>query len=144
MYDGDGQCVEQPPEPEPFCSKVRLRSYPVEEYLDVIFAYLGDGAPPPLPRFGVGETATLRQVETGVWPFSCRQALDNKQDQAHFPFVHWRMAQPDVAQNPDWAKRAGFPTQVVEETDWGYTSKCLYKSGAVTMWSRNRRASSCG
>jgi 5,5'-dehydrodivanillate O-demethylase len=134
VYDGDGQCVEQPAEPEPFCQKIRIASYPVQEYLDIIFAYLGEGSAPPLPRFGVGERATLRQVETCVWPFSYRQALDNKQDQAHLPFVHRRMNTNAAAdRNPEWARRAGFPTQVVEETDWGYTSRCLYSSGVVTV-----------
>src|SRR5687767_7172929 len=46
-YDGSGQCVEQPGEEEGFASKVRIRSYPVKEYLGLIFAYLGEGEPPP-------------------------------------------------------------------------------------------------
>src|SRR6266545_5276290 len=33
VYEGSGQCVEQPAEPEPFCQKIRIRGYPVEEYL---------------------------------------------------------------------------------------------------------------
>src|SRR5438874_13605587 len=82
VYDGDGQCVEQPAEPEPFCNRIKVRSYPVEEYAGVIFAFLGEvsdeGAPPPLQRFDIVERANLREVETGVWPFSYRQALDNK------------------------------------------------------------------
>src|SRR3954464_8110015 len=39
MYDGGGQCVEQPAEPQPFCEKVRIGSYPVRDYLGLIFAY---------------------------------------------------------------------------------------------------------
>ena len=49
-YDGTGQCVEQPAENESFASKVRIRSYPTEEYLGLIFAYLGEGMAPPFPR----------------------------------------------------------------------------------------------
>src|SRR5204862_7802724 len=37
QYDGAGQCVGQPAEPAPFCEKVRIRSYPVQEYLGLIF-----------------------------------------------------------------------------------------------------------
>src|SRR5437667_5892622 len=51
MYDGSGQCVEQPAEPQPFCEKIRIRSYPVQEYLGLIFAYLGEGEPPELPGY---------------------------------------------------------------------------------------------
>ncbi|MBM2812247.1 MAG: hypothetical protein HW416_3006, partial [Chloroflexi bacterium] len=44
-YDGTGQCIEQPAEPEPFCNRIKIRGYPTEEYLGLIFAYFGDGEP---------------------------------------------------------------------------------------------------
>src|SRR6266508_2352874 len=50
-YDGSGQCVEQPAEEAGFAAKVRIQSYPVHEYLGLIFAYLGEGEPPPVPRY---------------------------------------------------------------------------------------------
>src|SRR5437879_12204501 len=50
-YGPDGQCTEQPAEPEPFCNRIRIRSYPTEDYLGLIFAYMGEGDPPELPRF---------------------------------------------------------------------------------------------
>src|SRR5438067_6714981 len=50
-YDGSGQCVEQPAEDAGFASKVTIKSYPIEEYLGLIWAYLGEGEPPPLRRF---------------------------------------------------------------------------------------------
>src|SRR4051794_20205449 len=40
-YGPDGQCVEQPAEPEPFCSRIKIRSYPIEEYLGLLFVYQG-------------------------------------------------------------------------------------------------------
>ena len=36
-YDGSGQCVEQPAEPKPFAEKIQIPSYPVTEYLGLIF-----------------------------------------------------------------------------------------------------------
>src|SRR5262245_61577304 len=58
-YDGSGQCVEQPAEDAGFASKVRIRSYPCQEYLGLVFVYLGDeavgaatgAAVPELPRY---------------------------------------------------------------------------------------------
>src|SRR5581483_12133900 len=50
-YDAMGQCTEQPAEPEPFCNRIRIRSYPVQEYLGLVFVYLGEGEPPELPRY---------------------------------------------------------------------------------------------
>src|SRR5437763_5524981 len=43
VYDGSGQCMEQPAEPEPFCNRIKIRSYPVEEYLGIVFVYMGEG-----------------------------------------------------------------------------------------------------
>ena len=51
MYDGSGQCVEQPAEPKPFCETVRIRSFPTKEYLALIWVYLGEGEPPPFRRY---------------------------------------------------------------------------------------------
>jgi len=50
-YDPSGQCVEQPGEDAAFKSKIKIRSYPTEVYLGLIFAFLGDGAAPSLPRY---------------------------------------------------------------------------------------------
>src|SRR5581483_282229 len=47
-YNGSGQCVEQPAEPEPFCQRIKIRSYPAREYLGLIFVYFGEGEPPDL------------------------------------------------------------------------------------------------
>src|SRR5262245_39544240 len=42
-FESDGRCSEQPAEESSFCNKVRVRTWPVKEYLGLIFAYLGDG-----------------------------------------------------------------------------------------------------
>jgi 5,5'-dehydrodivanillate O-demethylase len=73
-------------------------------------------------------------VETCVWPFSYRQALDNKQDYSHLPFVHRRISEElrhgpsslNVARRP-----MRFSTQHVEETDWGFTSRSSHADGVV-------------
>src|SRR5204862_3874974 len=58
-YDDAGQCVEQPAEDAGFAAKVRIGSYPTVEYLGLIFAYLGEGDAPALPRFPELEAAGL-------------------------------------------------------------------------------------
>ena len=50
-FDERGQCVEQPGEEDASAARVRIASYPVEEYLGLIFAYLGEGDPPPIRRY---------------------------------------------------------------------------------------------
>jgi nitrite reductase/ring-hydroxylating ferredoxin subunit len=86
IYNGAGGCVEQPAEPEPFCQRIHIPSYPLQEYLGTIWAYLGEGAPPEsirYPRFeeegvldadmmmGQGESVDreqerLGQCDTGI------------------------------------------------------------------------------
>ena len=34
-----------------FSQRIRIRSYPVREYLGLVFAFLGDAEPPEFPRY---------------------------------------------------------------------------------------------
>src|SRR5437899_5067325 len=65
-YDGTGQCVEQPAENESFASKVKIRSYPTQEYLGLIFAYLREGMAPSFPRYPQLETEGVVDVSSYV------------------------------------------------------------------------------
>ena len=89
-YDGKGQCVKQPAEPRPFCDKVKVRAYPIEEYLGLIFAYLGDGEPPVFERFPEFEnSAYVTLLTTGTWNANYWAQLENSIDYAHTEFLHW-------------------------------------------------------
>ena len=87
-YDGDGQCVEQPAEPRPFCEKVKIRSYPAREYLGLIFVYFGEGAPPELPRYPELEAVELREVTLHTRMCSFFNNLENSCDEVHISFTH--------------------------------------------------------
>src|SRR5581483_9032180 len=50
-YDASGRCIEQPAEPQPFNERIRIATHPVQEYLGLVFAYLGDGPVPSPLRF---------------------------------------------------------------------------------------------
>jgi 5,5'-dehydrodivanillate O-demethylase len=90
-YDGDsGQCTRQPAEPRPFCEKVRIRTYPVQEYLGLVFAYLGEGEPPVLTRSPEFESDRFVSALTiDVWPANYWTQLENSIDYAHTEFLHW-------------------------------------------------------
>ncbi len=86
-YDGSGQCVEQPGEEESNGPKVKIRSYPTQEYLGLIFAYLGEGEPPPLRRYPDMERPGILEAGTPeIWPCNYFNRIEN--DPAHVPFVH--------------------------------------------------------
>ena len=88
-YDGNGQCVEIPGEQDGVAEKVRINSYPVQEYLGLIFVYVGPGEPPPLPRHPECEgPGILDTLSKGVWPCNYFSQLDNAGDPIHIPFTH--------------------------------------------------------
>jgi 5,5'-dehydrodivanillate O-demethylase len=117
VYGPDGQCVEQPAEPEPFCQRIHIKSYPVHEYLGLIFAYLGDGEPPELTRFPELEGDGV--IETGSYVRMCNyyNQLESNMDEVHVSFVHRASAFTDTGLNDD------IPTISGEETDYGVVKR---------------------
>ena len=114
MFDGAGNCVEQPAEKESFAAKIEIASYPVREYLGLVFVYLGEGKAPEFPRYpeleheDAGELMTEARVAA---PYNYFQRIENNMDQVHVAFVH-----RDVF----GAEGVGeVPQFEVEETDYG-------------------------
>jgi 5,5'-dehydrodivanillate O-demethylase oxygenase subunit len=88
-FDGHGQCVEQPAEKANFASKVKARAYPTEEYLGLIFAYLGEGEAPPLPRFPeLDDVEGVLVANRHPVPCNYFQRVENDLDETHVHFVH--------------------------------------------------------
>jgi 5,5'-dehydrodivanillate O-demethylase len=86
-YDATGQCVEQPGEDPAFAQKVRIRGYPTEEYLGLVFVYFGAGDVPPLRRFPDWERPGVLETDPPEpWPCNFFNRLDN--DPAHVPWTH--------------------------------------------------------
>ena len=124
-YDGSGQCVEQPAEPKPFSDKIRIPSYPVTEYLGLIFAYLGEGEPPPLPSYPKLESPDI-SLDVVRLDRICNyfNNIDNSLDNAHVRFVHGRhreTARDEIVK--------GDPIISVEESEWGIKRHVQYPNG---------------
>ncbi|HSQ11691.1 MAG TPA: Rieske 2Fe-2S domain-containing protein, partial [Candidatus Deferrimicrobium sp.] len=124
-YDGAGQCVEQPAEGESFAAKVRIASYPVKEYLGLVFAYLGAGEAPSLPRYPRFESPEISLDVAGLKRI-CNyfNNVDNSLDNAHLRFVHRRHR--DAAEDH---VVLGDPIISVEESDWGIRRYVKYPDG---------------
>ena len=130
-YDGSGQCVEQPAEPKPFADKVRIPSYPVTEYLGLIFAYLGKGNPPPLPRYPKLESSDI-SLDVVRLDRICNyfNNIDNSLDNAHVRFVHGRHRE---TAGDEIVK--GDPMISVAESEWGIKREVRYPNGkAITAY----------
>ena len=113
MYDPTGQCVDQPAEDSEFAHKVKIGSYPTEEYLGLVFAWLGEGEPPPLPRFADFERFE-GVVEIDSYRRDCNyfQNVENALDMSHVAFVHGdnRAAFREIGRGHDLH---------AEESNWG-------------------------
>lgn len=110
-YDGSGQCVQQPAEPEPFCEKVRIGSYPTQEYLGLIFVYMGDGEVPPMPRYPEAEGDGEYEVSLHYRGCNYFNNMENSLDEIHVHFTHWNRRVPLLEQD--------LPEVSGEETDYG-------------------------
>ncbi len=85
----DGTCLEQPAEDSRFRDKVSIRAYPVREYLGLVFAFLGAGAPPDFSLYPQFERfAGLVEVDSYFRPCNYFQNLENALDMSHVAFVH--------------------------------------------------------
>jgi 5,5'-dehydrodivanillate O-demethylase len=86
-YDAAGQCVEQPNEDRPFCDKVQIKTYPTREYAGLVFAFLGDGEPPPFRTYpDFDRPGVIVTDPPEILPCSYWNRLDN--DHSHVPWVH--------------------------------------------------------
>lgn len=123
-YDGAGQCIEQPAEGQSF-AKVRIPSYPVKEYIGLIFAFLGEGEAPPLPRYPRFERSDISLDVAGLKRI-CNyfNNVDNSLDNAHVRFVHQRHR--DAV---DDHVVIGDPIISVEESEWGIRRYVKYPDG---------------
>ncbi|WP_345245467.1 Rieske 2Fe-2S domain-containing protein [Pigmentiphaga soli] len=92
QFDGSGRCVQRPAEKEASVpAGCRIPGYAVQEYCGMVFAYLGQGEPPPfeLPRKDVFEVpGVLLAVTKETWNINWFQQIENSLDAVHVSFVH--------------------------------------------------------
>jgi phenylpropionate dioxygenase-like ring-hydroxylating dioxygenase large terminal subunit len=92
-FDVHGNCVEMPTSPreiaERLRDKARVRALQVREWGDVIWAYMGKGDAPQLPRFEFATVpATHRYVSKKLQQCNWAQACEGGLDTAHFSYLH--------------------------------------------------------
>jgi 5,5'-dehydrodivanillate O-demethylase len=126
-YDAAGQCVEMPAEDASFPPKVRIKSYPTEEYLGLIFAYLGEDEPPPLPRYPYyEEAADTLVVGSRIKPYNYFNEVENSVDPVHVAFVH---------RDSEFTESGliGVPRVTAAETEFGLEVRAARPDGSVRV-----------
>jgi 5,5'-dehydrodivanillate O-demethylase len=90
-FDGGGNCLEQPNEPEGsvFKEKIKTAGYPVEELAGMLWAYLGPLPAPLVPRLDafVSE-GTIHTLGYAVIPCNWLQIMENSVDAVHTEWLH--------------------------------------------------------
>ena len=97
-FSGSGECLEMPCEKESFVKKVNIRSWPVREYLGLVFAYFGEGEPPEFPLYPELEEDNGLPLLNSRWelPHNYFQRMENDLDEAHVNFVHKKIGRAHV------------------------------------------------
>jgi 5,5'-dehydrodivanillate O-demethylase len=123
-YDETGQCVDQPAEPKSFASKVKIDSYPVEEYFGLIWVYLGESPVPELPRWPeLDQYGRFHVIEQRKWNYF--HDLENTVDDVHQYWVH------KTGVYNDDGNVGEIPTMTAESTDFGLTQTSRFSNGFV-------------
>lgn len=121
-FDETGQCVEQPFEQKSFAAKVRVRSYPVEEYFGLVWAYLGPEPAPPLPKWPSLEGyGYFHVVELRKWNYF--HDLENTVDDVHQRWVHAEGIYQDAG------NAGALPSATALETDYGLIQYTQFPNG---------------
>jgi phenylpropionate dioxygenase-like ring-hydroxylating dioxygenase large terminal subunit len=136
----DGRCLEQPGEPADsiFKDKVRHTAYPLHERNGLIFAYLGPGEPPPVPRFPFLVAAPESVWVTKLW-HECNylQGNEGNVDPQHLSILHHfydpreQFRDSRVIMGGDLA-----PRLTVEETPFGLRTYAARTAGDTEVYVR--------
>ncbi len=98
VFNENGQCVDQPSEPEgsKFKDKVRIKSYPVQELGGLVWIYVGPAPAPVLPQWDVLSWEGRKDNWGTMLPCNWLQCMENSLDPLHFQWLHrywggWQM-----------------------------------------------------
>jgi 5,5'-dehydrodivanillate O-demethylase oxygenase subunit len=102
-FNQNGQCIAQPAERDGvgFAPRVRLKSYPTREYLGLVFAYFGDGEPPPFPHLDMYDTEGVIDAMASFRECNYFEQVEISVDEVHFNFVHRQSQFADAGLNAE-------------------------------------------
>jgi len=107
-FDVTGRCVDLPnaTPSAAFLNTVKITAYPTREFGDIVWAYLGPGAPPEIHalEFGLVPPAS-RYVMKKLQYCNWAQSIEGGLDASHFSFLH--MPAPSLASDANPNSPAG-------------------------------------
>jgi 5,5'-dehydrodivanillate O-demethylase len=123
-FDATGQCIYQPGEREAFTKGTRIKAYPTQEYLGLVWAYFGEGDPPPMRRYPDFERKGILSVSPPeVWPCNYFNRLDNGPDLYHVLYTHKETFSREGSIAPPGIDGAATVQLTAAETEFGIESE---------------------
>ena len=119
-FGPDGSCVEVPAGDEVARRAAHVHVYPVQEYLQLIFIYMGDGQAPPMKRYPDFERPGFLEASKLIedWPCNFFNRVDNASDIMHVQFTH----REAIRRSNGFQWRGQMATNTSQETDYGVCS----------------------
>lgn len=135
-YDSTGQCLEQPFEQDNRRARERARiaAYPVRAYRGLLFAYLGPGEPPVLPRWDVLDRRDGKLTLFIEQELRCNwlQPMENAVDTVHTFWLHGHTMKVKGIDRGSYYYRP-IEKYSFEQFEWGIIKRRVYRdtTGAV-------------
>lgn len=121
-YGPNGQCVDQPLEAAGYKKNIKIGGYPTEEYLGMVFVFLGEGEPPEFPRYPEWERARMVSPQIDTRPCNWFQNVENFVDEGHIWFTHQGSALKNLQLD-------AVPKITNEVTSWGFRNVATTPDG---------------
>ncbi len=135
LYDTCGNILETPPERnDAIMNSVRQKAYPVQQFVGLIWAYMGPEPAPVMPRYDLWVRKDGRRKVIIHPRLDCNwlQAMENSVDPAHLQVLHQEFI--GRGRQPVNTTR-GFTDDVEHYefyvTDYGIIKRRTYKTGEV-------------
>ncbi len=99
LYDSTGQCLEIPSEPSgSVCRNMKIKAYQTTEKADIVWVYMGEGAPPALPKFPwIDLPKDQRMASVWLQESNWFQGVEGEVDSSHVSILHKSKSQKEVA-----------------------------------------------
>jgi 5,5'-dehydrodivanillate O-demethylase len=132
LFDIEGNCLQQPAEPRPFCDKIKHPAYPCRDLGGLIFAYMGPPEKMPLlPNYEVlVRDGGTRAMDVYLAGGNFLQHVEGAIDTTHLSYLHatnWSRTKDKLFAMPK-------PELTYTETDYGLWQKSIIPN--VTVHSR--------
>jgi 5,5'-dehydrodivanillate O-demethylase len=118
-FDCSGQCIERPFETVEPPPAAHLKTYPLATLGGLVFAFMGAGTPPVLPRWDVlvREDRPRSILVMPIHQCNWLQIQENTVDSVHSYYLHGHMARLDNVDLKDGAQGA-FYYRTITAYDW--------------------------